>query len=211
MWLYYFLLPLAWVVWHLAFRIRVYGRENLIWDRGFVLAPNHLSAIDPVFIAISRFWGRHLWGRQMWIFAKKELFEINGLISWFLRQGGGISVRGRKEDRATVDKTIEQCKNGRGLLIFPEGTREKEGKVLPLKSGAFVIASAAKVDMIPCRIIYDTPDKKMHLFCRVRICFGKPIPAQELRMGDKRDMARLRENKARLLQAWEELYQAHKF
>ncbi len=206
MWLYYLLLIPAWAVWHIAFRIRVYGRENLIKGRGFILAPNHISAIDPVFIAISRFWGK-----QMWIFAKKELFQINWLVSWFLRQGGGIAVRGSKDDRATVDKSIEACKNGRGLLIFPEGTREKEGTLLPPKSGAFVIAAAAEVDIIPCRIIYATPDGKMHLFCRVRVCFGKAIPAQELAMPEKRDMAKLRANKARLTKAWEDLYETYHF
>ncbi len=206
MWLYYVLLPAAWLIWHLAFRIRVYGRENLIWGRGFVLAPNHISAIDPVFIIISRFWGR-----QMWIFAKKELFQINPLISWFLRQGGGIAVRGSKDDRLAIDRTIQQCKDGRGLLIFPEGTREKENKLLPPKSGAFVVASAAEVDMIPCRILYDTPDGKMRLFCRVRICFGKAIPAEELYMGEKRDTAKLRANKARLTQAWVDLQETYHF
>lgn len=203
---YYILLPLAWIVWHIGFRIKVIGRENLIHDRGFILAPNHISAIDPVFVILSRFWGK-----RMVVFAKKELFQINWFISWFLKQGGGISVRGSKDDRAIVDKTIEECKKGRGLLIFPEGTRTKDGNLLPLKSGAFVIASAAEVDMIPCRIIYDTPDGKMHLFCRVRVCFGKPIPAEALAMGEKRDLAKLRACKARLTQAWIDLYEANKF
>ena len=205
MWLYYLLLPGAWLVWHLVFRIQVYGRENLIRDRGFILAPNHVSAIDPVFVAISRFWGA-----QMWIFAKKELFE-NKLCGWFIRQGGGIPVRGSKEDRASVDKAITACKEGRGLLIFPEGTRSKDGQLLKPKSGAFVVASAAQVDMIPCRILYGTPDGKMHLFCRVRVCFGKAIPAAELDMGEKRNVEKLRANKERLVQAWEALYDTYHF
>lgn len=50
--------------------------------------------------------------------------------------------------------------NGETLLIFPEGTREKEGKLLPPKSGLFVIAAQAGVDVVPCRILYDTPDGK---------------------------------------------------
>ncbi len=204
--LYYVLLPVAWLVWHIGFRIQVIGRENLIHDRGFILAPNHISAIDPVFVILSRFWGK-----QMRVFAKKELFQMNWFISWFLKQCGGISVRGSKGDRAIVDQTIEECKKGRGLLVFPEGTRTKDGNLLPLKSGAFVVASAAEVDMIPCRIIYDTPDKKMHLFCRVRVCFGTPIPAKELAMGEKRDLAKLRACKEKLTQAWVDLYEANKF
>ena len=58
--LYYILLPIAWLLWHIGFRIQVIGRENLIRDRGFILAPNHVSAIDPVFVIIARFWGKKM-------------------------------------------------------------------------------------------------------------------------------------------------------
>ena len=50
MMLYYILLPFAWLLWHLGFRIRVEGRENLkkVQTKGYILAPTHVSAIDPV-------------------------------------------------------------------------------------------------------------------------------------------------------------------
>ena len=52
--LYYILVPLAWLVWHIGFRIRVEGRENLkkVQTKGYILAPTHVSAIDPVFIVL---------------------------------------------------------------------------------------------------------------------------------------------------------------
>jgi 1-acyl-sn-glycerol-3-phosphate acyltransferase len=55
MMLYYILLPFAWLLWHLGFRIRVEGRENLkkVQTKGYILAPTHVSAIDPVFIAVT--------------------------------------------------------------------------------------------------------------------------------------------------------------
>ena len=62
-------------------------------------------------------------------------------------------------------------------MFSPEGTRSKDGRLGKLKSGAFVIAAKAGADILPCRIIYDTPDARMHLFCRIRICFGELIPA----------------------------------
>ena len=60
--LYYILLPLAWIVFHVGFRVRAEGRDNLkkIRTRGYILAPNHISAIDPVFVIITRFWGRRM-------------------------------------------------------------------------------------------------------------------------------------------------------
>ena len=199
--LYYILVPLAWLVWHIGFRIRVEGRENLkkVQTKGYILAPTHVSAIDPVFIVVTR------WGRRMVVFAKKELFEINAFLTWFFRCCGGVCVRGTKDEMAVITQTVEACKQGRTLLIFPEGTREKDGTFLQPKSGLFVIAAAAAVDVVPVRIHYETPDGKMKLFCKVRVIFGEPMPAAQFAMEGRRDIKKLRENKQAVLDAWSEL------
>lgn len=200
--LYYILLPLAWLVFHIGFRVECVGRENLkkVQTGGCILAPNHVSAIDPVFVVITRFWGK-----RMVVFAKKELFEINALLTWFFRYMGALCVRGTRDELETIDKTVEVCKNGGTLLIFPEGTREKEGKLLPPKSGLFVIAAQAAVDVVPVRILYDTPDGKMRLFCKVKVVYGEPMPAAQFAMESRRDLKTLRANKQALLDAWEKL------
>lgn len=200
--LYYILLPLAWLVFHIGFRVECVGRENLkkVQTDGCILAPNHVSAIDPVFVVITRFWGK-----RMVVFAKKELFEINALLTWFFRCMGALCVRGTRDELETIDKTVEVCKNGGTLLIFPEGTREKEGKLLPPKSGLFVIAAQAAVDVVPVRILYDTPDGKMRLFCKVKVIYGEPMPAAQFAMKSRRDLKTLRANKQALLDAWEKL------
>lgn len=206
--LYYILMPLAWVLAHIVFRPQVIGRENLIKGRGFILAPNHRSALDPVFIVLS---DGYFWLHKMRIFAKKELFQGKPLLAWFLRQMGAVSVKNGRDDLSTLDNTIRECRTGRGLLLFPEGTRSKDGRLLPPKSGAFVVADQAAVDMIPCRILYDTPDGRLKLFCRIRICFGKPISAEQLALGEKRNMVKLRENKKMLTAAWEEMGREYAF
>ncbi len=200
--LYYILLPLAWLVFHIGFRVECVGRENLkkVQTGGCILAPNHVSAIDPVFVVITRFWGK-----RMVVFAKKELFEINALLTWFFRCMGALCVRGTRDELETIDKTVEVCRNGGTLLIFPEGTREKEGKLLPPKSGLFVIAAQAAVDVVPVRILYDTPDGKMRLFCKVKVIYGEPMPAAQFAMESRRDLKTLRANKQALLDAWEKL------
>ena len=200
--LYYILLPLAWIVFHVGFRVCAEGRDNLkkIRTRGYILAPNHISAIDPVFVIITRFWGR-----RMIVFAKKELFEINAFLSWFFRCAGAMCVRGTTEEAAAIDETVARCQNGESLLIFPEGTREKDGTFLQPKSGLFVIAAAAAVDVVPVRIHYETPDGKMKLFCKVRVVYGEPMPAARFAMESRRDMKKLRANKQALLDAWEKL------
>ena len=199
--LYYILLPLAWIVFHIGFRVECIGRENLkkVRTNGCIIAPNHVSAIDPVFIVITR------WGRRMVVFAKKELFEINAFLTWFFRCCGGVCVRGTKDEMAVISQTVEACKQGKTLLIFPEGTREKEGRLLPPKSGLFVIAAQAAVDVVPVRILYDTPDGRMKLFCKVKVVYGEPMPAAQFAMESRRDLKTLRANKQALLDAWEKL------
>ena len=140
--LYYILVPFAWLLWHIGFRIHVEGRENL------------------------------------------KKVQTKGCI---------------------LEQTVEKCRNGETLLIFPEGTREKDGKLLPPKSGLFVIAAGAGVDVVPCRILYDTPDGKMHLFCKVRVIYGEPMPAEQFAMESRRDTKKLRANKQALLDAWEKM------
>ncbi|MEG0396346.1 MAG: lysophospholipid acyltransferase family protein [Oscillospiraceae bacterium] len=197
---YCFIVTLACIAWHIIFRIKVIGKENLIKDRGFVLCPNHISAIDPVFIVIARFWGK-----RMLIMGKEELFNISPIISWIFRHVGVIPVQRGKGDSGAVDTAIEKVKGGQGLLIFPEGTRTKDGNLGRLKSGAFVVAAAANVDVIPCRIIYK--GGKMRFFCKCTIIFGKPIPKEKFALGEPRSAARLRECKELLANELETLLQ----
>ncbi len=205
--LYYILAALAWVAFRIIFRFEIIGKENLIKGRGFVLAPNHLAAIDPIFVVI----GAH-WTNKMRIFSKGELFEKNFLLTWFMGQIGCVPVRKGRDDANTIARTIEECKNGKGLLIFPEGTRSKTGETLPVKSGMFVVAEQAQVDIIPCRVIYDTPTKTPKLFCRVRVCYGEILPPPTpTKAAGKRNLANVKESKAKFTIAWNALYERNKF
>ena len=204
---YCFIVTAAWLVGHIGFRIRVIGRENLPKEGGFVLAPNHISAIDPVFVVIARFWGKRLL-----IMAKEEILQVNPVFTWMFRHVGVVGIERGRGDVNVVDELIGDVQKGQGLLIFPEGTRSKTGELGTLKSGAFLIAGNADADMVPCRIIYDTPDHRMHLFCRMRICFGTPIPAAEMKVEDpRRSVPKLRALRSRLKEELERLYEQNKF
>ena len=143
--LYWILLPIVWVLAHIIWRFEVIGRENLktVRDgRAYVIAPNHIANLDPVFIAITVFdW------KRLRILAKEELFK-NPLAGWFLRCMGAVAIERGRGDTTTVEQLTNECKNGTGIMIFPEGTRTKTGKLGMIKSGAFVIAAAAGADML---------------------------------------------------------------
>lgn len=207
--LYWVLLPTIWLLSRLIWRFEIIGRENLraVRDgRPYVITPNHISNLDPVFVALTVFdW------RRLRILAKEELFR-NPLAGWFLHCMGAVAIERGKGDTSTLDRITDECRRGRGVLIFPEGTRTKTGSLGMLKSGAFVIASAAGADVLPCRIIYGTKDGRMHLFCKVRICFGPAIPAAELQITDpKHKVAALRTMKNRLKADLETLLEENAF
>ena len=90
----------------------------------------------------------------MVVFAKKELFEISALLSWFFRCCGAVCVRGTRDEVAVIEQTVEKCKNGETLLIFPEGTRYKgeEGGAGEFKAGAFRIAVKTGAPVVPVAI-----------------------------------------------------------
>lgn len=204
--LYWIILPIVWVLIHILWRVEVVGLDKVPRDRAVVLAPNHISDFDPVFVL-----GMILDFSRYRILAKKELFK-NPLIGWFLGCLGAVPIDRGKGDTETIDRVIAECKQGTKVLVFPEGTRSKDGRLGKLKSGAFVIAAKAGADILPCRIIYDTPDARMHLFCRIRICFGELIPAGEAKPDDPRhEVRQLRALRTQVTAQLEELYAQHHF
>ena len=204
--LYWIILPIVWVLIHILWRIEVVGLDKVPRDRAVVLAPNHISDFDPVFVL-----GMILDFSRYRILAKKELFK-NPFIGWFLGCLGAVLFYRGKGDTETIDRVIAECKQGTKVLVFPEGTRSKDGRLGKLKSGAFVIAAKAGADILPCRIIYDTPDARMHLFCRIRICFGELIPAGEAKPDDPRhEVRQLRALRTQVTAQLEELYAQHHF
>ena len=204
--LYWIILPIVWVLIHILWRIEVVGLDKVPRDRAVVLAPNHISDFDPVFVL-----GMILDFSRYRILAKKELFR-NPFIGWFLGCLGAVPIDRGKGDTETIDRVIAECKQGTKVLVFPEGTRSKDGRLGKLKSGAFVIAAKAGADILPCRIIYDTPDARMHLFCRIRICFGELIPAGEAKPDDPRhEVRQLRALRTQVTAQLEELYAQHHF
>lgn len=204
--LYWIILPIVWVLIHILWRIEVVGLDKVPRDRAIVLAPNHISDLDPVFVL-----GMILDFSRYRILAKKELFK-NPFIGWFLGCLGAVPIDRGKGDTETIDRVIAECEQGTKVLVFPEGTRSKDGRLGKLKSGAFVIAAKAGADILPCRIIYDTPDARVHLFCRIRICFGELIPAGEAKPDDPRhEVRQLRALRTQVTAQLEELYAQHHF
>lgn len=168
------------VLLRLLFQIKVYGRDVILDyktnGKPYIVCPNHISAVDPLFVVILRGWGR-----KLTVMAKEELFK-NPLLSWFFTQLGAIPVSRGTGDKDVLEKAINDIKDGAGALIFPEGTRGNGNEMGRLKSGAFAVAAQTNADIIPVRIIYHTKDGNMKLFCRVTVVFGDPLTIEETQL-----------------------------
>ena len=107
--------------------------------------------------------------RNLSFLAKKELFE-NKFLKLLITALGAIPVDRGSADIAAIRASMQALKDGKCLLIFPQGTRSKDNTPTPMLNGASMIALRGGVPVIPCYI--DGPYK---LFRRIAIRFGKPI------------------------------------
>ncbi len=151
---------IVWVVYLALFpiyRMKVRGIEHL--PRGAaVVCGNHTARIDAVLVVLALF----RQGEHPALIAKAELFR-NPVARWFFTYMGAFPVNRGKADLAAVKKSLAALKQGQKLIIFPEGTRVKEG-VGEAKSGAAMMAIRTNSPVVP---VYITPGKKAFRGCRV--------------------------------------------
>lgn len=123
-------------------RVRFEGRERLPWHGAAVIVANHLSLVDILVL-----YG--LYRPFKWV-SKAELFRVP-VVGWNMVIND--YVRLTRGDRESIRAMMEHCRahlaRGAPVLIFPEGTRSKDGHLQAFKDGAFRLAMEAKVPVIP--------------------------------------------------------------
>jgi 1-acyl-sn-glycerol-3-phosphate acyltransferase len=127
-------------------RVCSIGEENIPAGACLFMA-NHTSALDPlaVFISIPR---------RISFLAKEELFRIP-LLGLAMRRARFISVdRSARESAASsASRAIRQLREGGSVVIYPEGTRSFDGRLLPFRRGAFSIAIRGARPVVPVTVI----------------------------------------------------------
>lgn len=150
-------------------KLRIEGRGRLPWHGPAVIVSNHQSLGDILVLF-------GLYRPFKWV-SKASIFKVP-LIGWNMWMNRYIPlVRG---DKASIEKMMERCRHwirrGVPIMMFPEGTRSKDGELLPFKDGAFRLAVEADCPVIP--IVLDgtaaTLPKKGFVIrkranCRVRV------------------------------------------
>ena len=130
----------------IAFNLKFEGRENIPKDTPAIFASNHRSNADPPLVALGV-------KTKCSFMAKEELFK-NKIFAWLIRSLGAFPVKRGNGDTAVLDTAVERLKKGENLMIFPEGTRSKDGKVHKGRAGAAVIAARAMWPIVPVGIVF---------------------------------------------------------
>ncbi len=145
------------------YRFRFYGREKLP-QGGVVVCANHTSLIDAVLLVLSL--GPNC---RLSAMGKAELFK-NPILRWILKSLHVFPVNRGKNDISAIKNSLKALKDGRQLVIFPEGTRVHEGETAEAKTGAGMLSLRAGVPVMP---VYITADKKF--FHVSRVIYGTPF------------------------------------
>jgi 1-acyl-sn-glycerol-3-phosphate acyltransferase len=167
--------PLLLIVW----RPKVEGLENIPAEGGAILASNHLSFCDSLFLPVAV-------SRRVTFLAKAEYFTTDGfkgtLSRVFFRAIGQVPVDRSDADAATaaLNTGVRILKAGHLLGIYPEGTRSPDGRLYRGKTGVARMALEAGVPVIPCAMIdtekvQPTGRKIPKLRPRPGIRIGKPL------------------------------------
>ena len=148
------------------------GREHVPRKGGLILASNHISFWDPPLISCA-------FPREVHFLAKEELFSKPPGLGPLIRGVNAIPIRRGVADLAGLSRALDVLKKGGCLLLFPEGSRMKDGELHPPRPGVGLLATGADVPVLPCFISgSNQPGKWWRRGARVRIRFG---PARDWR------------------------------
>jgi 1-acyl-sn-glycerol-3-phosphate acyltransferase len=150
-------------------RLSAKGRENIPKEGGVLLVANHASYLDPPLIGSYS-------TRPVNILAKSELFKIP-IFNLIIKALGAIPIRREMIDRKSLRIAVDLLKDGCVLLVFPEGTRTRNGSIGNPKPGSGLIAKMADVAIVPVYIqgSYETLPRR-RIFPKpnkIKIHFGK--------------------------------------
>lgn len=156
--------------------LRVTGLENLPEEDGFMLYANHQGMFDVVAIAAT-------WERPLAAVLKKELGEVPLLKQ--IRFCTNSFLMDREDVRQSLEviqNVTKEVQKGRNYLIFPEGTRSKNGNVMgAFHGGSFRCAVKARCPIVPVALIdsFKVLDQKGSAPVQVQLHYLKPIPYEE--------------------------------
>jgi 1-acyl-sn-glycerol-3-phosphate acyltransferase len=188
---------------NIFFKMRIYGKENVPKKGAVVLICNHQSFLDPLFCGIYI-------GRPLFFLARHTLFEKR---FWgrVISSVNTIPVRRGEADLSAMKTIIGKLKQGKGVCLFPEATRSKDGKITALKPGFGLLCRRGNAAVVPAVVdgAFECWPRHKKFFSpgMIVVCYGEAIAAEQVKdMTDKQladqltDTLRKMQNECRIKQ-----------
>lgn len=164
-------------------RLSMRSHTTLEPRRPYVFMANHLSSVDiwAVLVAIPV---------PLRFIAKKQLGTIP-LFGWAMRAGRFIFIDRQNPvaARRSIDEAANRIRGGQSVVLFPEGTRSRDGRLGPFKKGGFHLAISSGADIVPVAIRGSRElMPRGSAFIRpgeVSVEIGTPIPTAGLSVADR--------------------------
>lgn len=180
--MYSFLYPILRVFLKIFHPWEYSGAENFP-EGGAVICGNHTALGDPIYVVCSL-----KRTQQTHVMAKAEIMKWP-VVGFILKKAGVFGVRRGKSDVTAIKEAMRVLRNGEKVLLFPEGTRVKEGQSVEAHTGAAMLATRTGVPILP---VYISPRKKRE---KVRVVFGETyMPEFEGRKATPEDLHRISED-----------------
>lgn len=157
------------VIFRCCYHIVFEGAQLVPKEGGFLVCCNHRTTLDPIFLSQKV-------KCNLRFMAKAELFH-NPFFGFVIRHLGAFPVQRGKGDMAAIQTAKTALRQGDALIMFPEGTRSKDGNLLKIKSGAVMIAGQTGADILPMVICFEG---KLHFRSKIIVRYGDIIPNGEL-------------------------------
>jgi 1-acyl-sn-glycerol-3-phosphate acyltransferase len=176
-WIYW----LGWAGWQAVFRFyfrwRVFNPERVPQAGGVVLASNHASYIDPPLVGAGL-------ERPIAYLARADLFAFAPM-GWLLRNWNVVPVDRDGGSGAGLRVILERLHAGSAIILFPEGTRTRDGKLQAARSGIGLIVIKSNEPVVPVRVFgtYEAygRQRRLPLPRRVAVKYGEPMHFEQLR------------------------------
>jgi 1-acyl-sn-glycerol-3-phosphate acyltransferase len=157
-------------------RMRVEPLPDIDWDKPHIYVMNHQSMLDipAAFASIP----------ANMRFVAKKILQYVPVLGWYMMATGMIFVdrANRAQAVGSLKRAAAKIRGGKSIIAYPEGTRSRDGRILPFKKGVFVLALEAGVPIVPVAIEGSGKVLPSDSFAlrpgEVRLKVGRPIPTE---------------------------------
>lgn len=181
------------IVLSVMFRLRYSGTGNVPRSGGVLVVSNHQSHLDPPLVGAG-------FPRQMTFLARVTLFRFSPF-GWLIASVGAIPINREGSALSGIRATLQALQRGDAVLVFPEGTRTRDGNLGTFKPGLTLVARRAKVPIQPVAV-----EGAYHAWPRseslprsgdIRVHYGPPILPDQIAACSDEEISALVEQRVR--------------